>query len=61
MDSSEHVLQDAVAHFINDETYLFKWVVIIAALCMTVYFILFTLILIQIVVVYPINELANMI
>jgi len=61
MDSSERLLQAAVEHFIDDETEKFKWAIIIAALSMTVYFILFNLILIHVHVVYPINELADMI
>ena len=60
-DSSEHVLQAAVADFITQETYLFKMSIIIVALCCSVYFIIFSLVMIQIIVINPINELAMMI
>ena len=61
MDSSEFALQAAVDDFVTGETLEFRFMVMTAAFCMTIYFIVFNLALIQILVIVPINELANMI
>ena len=52
-------MQDAATEFIYTQVEQFQWSSIAVACGLTVYFIMFTLILIHIEVVKPINELSD--